>query len=312
MDVSIVIVNYNTHDVLRECLRSIFNYTQNISYEVIVIDNASNDRTVSMLRYELYGQLKLIENSRNVGFTIASNQGIDEAEGRYVCIINPDTLFHDNAVGQLVRFMDSHSEVGVCGPKLLYPDGSLQLSCGKSPSVWTTFCELYSLSRISPYLFGGYRYSWWNHNSIRDVHWVSGACLMIRRETARAVGGFDENMFMYEEDVDLCLRVKKRGQRVVYNPNVRIIHIGARSSRKHRAIAVLAGYNSKLYFFGKHVGKFSQKLVKIFLISSSIAKIIIWYFAIHDMERLTKIRGHLQAIRQILKLGSRSQIKQMS
>jgi len=271
--VSIIIVSFNVKDLLRECLKSLRH--ESIPFEVFVVDNASQDGTLTMLKTEFgdWSALIIIANDENFGFAKANNQAIPRCLGKYILFLNPDTIVKPGAITALANYLDTHPDVGVVGPRVTYEDGSLQLSCGTRPTLLGTIFDSFQLYKLSPRIFGRNRYGEWDHHSQqRDVGWVSGACLMIRKDLAVLLGGFDENFFFTAEDVDLCYRVLQKGYRVVYYPNAEIIHLEAQSSHKVRPMILLKAYQSKLYFYRKHRGKSSAIVLRGIFSLSSLAK----------------------------------------
>jgi len=272
--VSIIIVSFNSKEPLKQCLESLL---RNIDedMEIIVVDNASTDGTREMLQQIQWPNLNVIFNKTNLGFAKACNQGAKVSKGDYLLFLNPDTIIQVEVVRELSELLDRRTDVGIVGPKILYPDGALQLSCGEVPRLHYAIFEAFRLWMVSKRLFGGYRYMTWDHDEERDVGWVSGACLMIRRKLFDEVGGFDENFFIYDEDADLCLRVKSHGYRVIYYPKTSIVHVGGESSRTVRAYALVKGYQSKIYYFKKHHGMLTSELLRASLIISSAIKAIV-------------------------------------
>lgn len=253
-DLAIVIVNWNTRDMLRDCLTSLGG-EQSWSYHVIVVDNASTDGSAEMVTRE-FPQVHLISNKENAGFARANNQGIQAGQGRYVLLLNSDTIVPTGALEQLIRFMDEHSKAGACGPRLLRPDGSPQpYAFGGDPTPG------YLLARgLNQLLFHRYLHDWAT-DKVQEVDWVTGACLLVRREAIDQVGLLDESIFMYFEDNDWCLRIRKAGWKVYYNPQAEIVHIGGQSLAQNPA-AQAAYHQSLIYVYGKHYGLLRRWLLQ--------------------------------------------------
>jgi GT2 family glycosyltransferase len=230
VDVSIIIVNYNTRALLRDCLASVVAETKGVQYEIFVVDNASMDGSREMLERE-FPSVRRIFNEDNRGFAAANNQAIKIAEGRYVLLLNSDTKVLDGAVQKTMAFMENSRDASVVGCKLLNGDGSLQRSCLSFPSEWNLFSESFFLYLVFPrtQLFGDYHMTSFNYDSVRSVDVVAGAFMMIRRVVFETVGSFDEAYFMYTEETDLCFRVKAAGFQVVFYPSASIIHYGGGS-----------------------------------------------------------------------------------
>jgi GT2 family glycosyltransferase len=251
---SIVIVNYNVKNLLQKCLESIFKYQKDIEFEVTVVDNNSKDHSRKMLKRD-FPQVKLIENKRNLGFSRACNQGIKQSQGRYVLLLNPDTELTSGGIKKMMDFMDSKPEAGICGPKMTDRRGNLQFSCRSFPSYLTAISSSQSiLNRIFPENFLSQKYllKEKNHSQIMEVDWVSGSCLLIKREVFEKVGLLDERFYMYVEDVDLCYRAKKTGFSVFYFPPVLVIHHIGKSTQKKKFNMLLEHHRGMYYFYKKH------------------------------------------------------------
>jgi GT2 family glycosyltransferase len=250
-DLSVCIVNWNTRGDLRRALTSV--YSARITLQVVVVDNASRDGSAEMVR-ESFPDVRLVEAGKNLGFARGYNRAAAEAEGRHLLILNPDTVVHAGALERLAGFLDSHREAGAAAPRLLNSDGSLQLSCRRFPTPLAAFFRNTVLGRLVP----GNRYTRaylmadWDHAEVREVDWVSGACVCIRREAWEEVGGFDEGFFMYAEDMDWCLRARGAGWRICYVPDAVITHHIGRSSDQRPLAMVVEFHRSMARFYRKH------------------------------------------------------------
>jgi hypothetical protein len=263
LDLSICIVNWNVKELLKACLQSIFKNTKDISFEVIVVDNNSSDNSVQMIK-ESFPQVKLIESKTNAGFTMANNQAIKIAQGRYIMLLNPDTEVIDNALNKMVRFMESRRDCGALGCKLLNTDGSLQRSCRTFPSLEVMFYSAFFLDSLFPKsrIFGKYFMTWWDFSDIREVDQPMGSALMIKKEALDKVGLFDENIFIWFDEVDLCYRIKKSGWKIYFTPDVQIKHHLSQSFKQWKSLpqiikGAITWRKSRNYFFKKHKGTFS-------------------------------------------------------
>lgn len=251
VDLSILIVSWNVRELLVAALAALPAATAPTTWEAIVIDNASQDGSAEAVA-ERFPGVELIRNDTNAGFGRANNQGIAVARGRYVLFLNSDTVTPPAALARLVEFMDAHPEAGVCGPRLLMPDGRPQAyAFGGDPRPG------YLARRGWQRLIRGRALHDWATGAIQSVDWVSGACLLVRHEALQQVGGFDEAFFMYFEDNDLCLRLRQAGWQVFYYPQVSIIHVGGQSL-KQNATAQRAYQNSLAYFYRKHYSRLAQ------------------------------------------------------
>jgi GT2 family glycosyltransferase len=252
--VSIVIVNYNSGQYLRECLRSLLRENDRVHYELIIIDNASENDRIELLQSELPGA-QILLNSTNLGFAKAANMGLQRGTGRYLWLLNPDTRVGTGALTHLVDFMERHPEVGIVGPKVLNTDGSLQLACHrKAPTPWVAFCRLSGLSKLFPgnKSFSQYNLSHLDPDEIAQVDAVSGSTMLIRDQVVREIGYLDEAFFLYGEDLDFCYRAKKKGWTICYNPWATVIHHKGGSSHQSRLRTRLEFYRAMVLFHRKH------------------------------------------------------------
>jgi GT2 family glycosyltransferase len=253
VDVSIIIVNWNTKELLRNCLSSVYEYAGNVDYEVIVIDNASTDGSAEMVKND-FQQVILIENSDNRGFAAANNQGMAIAKGRYVLLLNSDTVVLDNAIADTVRFADENPQAAVIGCRVLNPDRTLQRTCFMFPSILNMLLSSTYLYKLFPKsrFFGRENMTWWDATDVREVDYVRGCFMLVRREGIEQVGLMDERFFMYSEETDWCYRFKKGGWKVVFMPKADIIHLLGASTKKKRTEMTLQVWGSLLLFFKKH------------------------------------------------------------
>ena len=232
MKASVFIVSYNTVDLLRQCLESLFANTTGIDYEVFVVDNISRDGSADMVRRE-FPTVKLIANSVNVGFAAANNQACKDSTGEYLFLLNPDAETRPNAVNNAVAFMEAHPEAGMCGGRLLNPDGGLEPSARRFPGVISNFFILSGLSDRYPNspVFGRADYKYFDHQSVLAVDWVPGTFTAIRRSMIEQIGFFDERFYLYYEETDLCLRANRAGWKIYFIPDAEIMHVGGACSK---------------------------------------------------------------------------------
>jgi len=252
MDASIIIVSYNSASFLEKCIESIINFQNYLDIEVIVVDNASTDGSVELIKSN-FTIVKLIRNDQNFGFAKGNNIGISAAKGEYVLFLNPDTILCQDTLSKMVNFMKNTPDAGALGPKLIYPNGSLQLSCRHFYNLRTIFLRRTILGKIFPNsrLLRYHLMSDWDHNTTQEVDWVLGACLMVPRKVFEKVGYFDERYKMYFEDVDLCYRIKKAGYKVYYYPEATVIHNHQRESTKKFSMKTIWHIQSAIRFFNK-------------------------------------------------------------
>jgi GT2 family glycosyltransferase len=257
MDLSIIILNYNTKDLTIACINSIVaQYKQeldNNKFEIILVDNLSSDGSLAAFKKIKLVGLRLIESKENLGFSKGCNLGAKNATGNFLLFLNSDTEIKDQGFIKMLQFFDDKKEIGILGGKLKNEDGTNQLSCGKFYNLFNLFLMLYGFNktlRESP-------------NAIKKVDWVSGASLMIRRNIFAKLGGFDKDIFMYLEDMELCFKAKKKGFSTYFFPEIMLFHKEGRSSG--RSFAVLNIYKSTLIFYKKNKNTFEYILAKCML-----------------------------------------------
>lgn len=266
-DLSVVIVNYNVKAFLEQCLIAIERARGGLDIEVFVVDNASVDGSQSMVR-KRFPQVRLIENTANVGFSRANNQALKLAQGKYVLLLNPDTLIQEDTLTVLKKFLDERPDVGGVGCKLLNPDGSFQIASRRSfPTPWVAFCRIVWLSRIFPgsRLFGQYNVTYLDPDREAEVDVLSGSLMMLRKSALDQIGYFDEDYFMYGEDIDLCYRIKKAGWKIFYTPATKAIHYKGESTKKGEFTVISTFYSTMLVFIGKHFGGRYSFLLRVLL-----------------------------------------------
>jgi len=288
MDVSIIIVNWNTRDILRGCLSSIFQRTQGIEFEVIVIDNGSSDRSVEMVEAE-FPQVVVIANAENRGFAAANNQGIAIAKGRYVLLLNSDTIILDDVIKKTVLFADAHREAAVVGCRVLNADRTLQQTCFMFPSVLNMLLAATYLYKLFPRnrFFGRERMTRWNRNSVSEVDVVTGCFMLVRREAIEQIGLMDERFFVYGEETDWCYRFKKNGWKIMFTPDGQIIHYGGQTTRQMARKFRLQVLGSQLIFMKLHRGKLSFLLARLLTALSLFIRVPYWLVTavLHKSER---------------------------
>lgn len=263
MDLSIIIVNYNTAQLIDNAIQSVKENVRGLDYEIIVVDNNSSDNSVELIARK-YPEITLIPNNFNAGFTKANNQGYEVSKGKAILLLNPDTKVIGEAINLMYTRLSAEDNIGIVGPKLFYPSGNLQYSCRPFPDLGIQLLQSLFLPNILPKspVFGRYKMSWWDHNADRDVDWVSGACLMIKRELVENYGLLDEGFFMYCEEVDLCYRVKEHGFRVVYIHGAEVIHYEGESSKQFKKNSLIQSKKSMALFYNKH---YSRSQLRIFV-----------------------------------------------
>jgi len=248
IDLSVVIVNWNTCDLLRDCLHSLFQQVEGLSLEIFVVDNGSSDGSVAMVRDE-FPSATVIENGRNLGFARANNVALRQASGRFWLLLNSDTVVKKGALEGLLRTMEQDSDIGVAGLQLLNEDGSLQNSVSNAPTLLTELGNKRLLRLLWPSRYPGKEQ---HYRKPLQVESVIGACLMVRREAAEEVGLLDEDYFFFLEETDWCVRMRKAGWKVVHDPRFTIYHLQGKSAGRVNVRARIEYWRSRYTFFRKH------------------------------------------------------------
>jgi GT2 family glycosyltransferase len=251
IDLSIVIVTYNSERVISSCLSSIMNHKTDLTYEVIVVDNSSTDKTKQIVSQ--YTSVQLINSSKNVGFSKANNIGIREANGKYIMILNPDVLLTDYCLDSLVVSLEECTSRSMVAPKLIYPSGEVQESVRRFPNLVVQLLGRIPLLRyIVKKEHKKYLMSNWDHNQSTNVDWVIGAAMLSTSSYLKEIGMFDEDFFLYFEDLDLCYRFYKKGYKVFYNSEVSVYHEYQRSSTRKVNKLTFIHVSSLIKFYRKH------------------------------------------------------------
>ncbi len=263
MMLSIIIVNYNTGNLLHGCLESIYAGANGMPFDVWVVDNSSVDNSPAMVK-STFPKVRLIQNASNVGFSKANNLAMSQCDSKYILLLNPDTLVVGDAIDRMVEFMEEHPTVGIGGCKVLNRDHTLQLACRRSiPTPKVAFYRMTGLSRLFPNskAMARYNLTFRDANEKQEVDAVSGAFLMVRRKTIEDIGLLDERFFMYGEELDWCLRAKRAGWGVMYYPGAEIIHYKGESTKYNSRKAAFEFYRAMYLFHKKH---FAQDYSKFF------------------------------------------------
>jgi len=253
-ELSIIIVNYNVKAFLQNCLLSIKKATEKIDSEIIVVDNASDDGSIELIKKN-FEDVILVESPVNLGFSKANNLGLKISQGKYICLINPDTIVEENTFEVMINFMENHPDVGLAGCKILNPDGTFQLACRRSfPTPWVAFTKIIGLSKLFPKskLFAKYNLTYLDENQSYEVDAVSGSFMFLRRDVYEKIGGLDETFFMYGEDLDYCYRVKQAGYKVYYVHSTQIIHFKGESTKRSNIDELKHFYDAMRLFVRKH------------------------------------------------------------
>ena len=256
MDISIIIVNWNTKDLLAACLRTIQNQTLGYTYEIIVVDNGSEDGSQLIVRQE-FPSVTLIENKLNLGFGKANNIGLQSAKGRYICFVNSDIEMVDGCLQILTQYMDDNLSVGISGPQILNTDLSIQDSCRKFPSLWRSFCTAFKLDTTFPAsaLLSGEHMMYFSHAEEIKPDYLVGCLLMARKTALDEVGSFDERFFIYAEEVDLAKRFWDSGWELAFVPQAKAVHHNAGSSSRDPLRFLLALQKSVFQYWTMPVSR---------------------------------------------------------
>ena len=266
IDLTVIIVSWNVADLLAACLNSITDRKQALELEIIVVDSASNDGTVTMLQ-ERYPQVNVIAQVENLGFVRCNNIGLQQARGRHIILLNPDTEVIGDALAQMVTYLDQNPSVGIVGPHTLNTDGSTQSSRRRFPTLATAFVESTWLQPYAPKaILDHYYVNDQPDTATIDVDWVQGSALMARREVYEKIGGLDEGYEMYSEELDWCHRAKEAGWRVVYLGHAQVTHHGGKSSEQVIARRHILFQQSKLRYFYKYHGWLAASTLRVFLL----------------------------------------------
>jgi N-acetylglucosaminyl-diphospho-decaprenol L-rhamnosyltransferase len=315
VDISIIIVSWNVHELLRRCLQSIASQQSSLATgdwrlatETIVVDNASHDGTVEMLRAEFpASRVRVIANSENLGFTRANNQALAIAQGHYLFLLNPDTELRPGALQNMFEYAEQHSRVGMIGPQLFYGDGSLQSSRRRFPTRTTAFLESTILQQWFPQnrvLTQFYMRDTRDDETIQ-VDWINGSAMFVRREVYDQIGGFDEAFFMYSEELDWCRRAKEADWQIIYLPSAQITHYEGKSSEQVVARRDIYFHSSKVRYYRKYFGAFFAEILRVFLLATFVFQIaresVKWLLGHKREMRAQRIKAYWQVVRSGLK-----------
>lgn len=298
---SIILLSWNVRDLLRACLKSL--PLAEAQTEIIVVEAASADGSADMVRGE-FPSVKLITSDENLGYTRGNNLGLRAATGRYLLILNPDTEVLAETLGRMLAYMDAHPRVGVLGPQLIFPDGSLQSTRRRFPSLLTGFLESTWAQPLAPRALLDHYYARdLADNAIAEVDWVVGAALLVRREAYAQVGRLDEEFFMYSEELDWCKRIKAAGWQVVYFPEARIIHHEARSSAQVPAATHIRFNTSKVHYFRKYHGALAAELLRGWLLAGFTVQLLLEWSKGVVRHKRTMRAERVKIYWQVLKSG---------
>lgn len=297
---SVIIVSWNVAGLLRDCLQSLTETRADLSLEIIVVDSASSDDTVEMVRRD-FPHVQLLAQTENVGFARGNNLGMAVARGAFLFLLNPDTVVHEGALVQLVTYLQTHPQVGLVGPQLFNTDGSHQSSRRRLPTVWTAFWESMWWQRYAPP--GVLRRYYMEDRPISvecSVDWLSGAALCVRKSIVQQVGGFDPAYFMYSEELDWCRRIGSVGWQIVYLPTAHVTHHIGRSSQQAVTSRHINFNRAKLRYIRKYHGNFPYQLIRLAILLGFCQQLLIegakWLVGHQRPLRRQRIASYLRVI----------------
>jgi GT2 family glycosyltransferase len=300
IDLSIAIVSYNTRTLTLDCLKSVFESTQVIRFEVIVVDNHSTDATVEAVRTS-YPMVQIIANPQNRGFSKAVNQALETSSGRYLLMLNSDTRLQPHALDHMVTCLDREPDIGAVGCKQWTEDGRMYQSCFPFPSVRDHLTYAALFRTCAPRLQGCLA----SKRAIdcsqsQDVDWINGACLMVRRDLMNACGGLDEGYFMYFEDIDLCRAIRQKGYRIRHLADADVTHLIGRSGERHREQLNLVWEFSRIRYVEKHFSLFTRWIMKAWIATGAITRLISTLVGSESIAHSTSFGTSLSIISRIV------------
>ena len=298
LDLSIIIISFNTREILTDCIKSIIKYTKDVDYEIIVVENDSKDGSLERIKEltQKYPQVKLVDAKANIGFGRANNLGAKSAKGEYLLLLNSDTLVFDNAIKESLDSFKKYPRAGVFSCRLLNADKSIQASGGHFPTLGNVFAwqffidDLPIVGRLIP----SFHPQLASYNRNRQMDWITGAFMVIPKKVFDKVHGFDENIFMYTEEMELCYRLRQLGYETIFQISPSIIHLGGASGGS--VFALTSEVKNMLYFWKKHMPSWQFPLIKAFFYIGSLLRLLI--FGIIKGDEKAR-RAYTQALRLI-------------
>ena len=294
-DISIIIVNYKVKEYIIPCIESIYKYTsKSLRYEILVIDNNSNDGSIDAIKSQ-FSEVKVYENTENIGFSKAVNQGVKTAIGKYIFILNPDTKLIEDSISILFAFIEKHENVAVVGPALVTKSGIKQQSYWKNPTFINTILSLYRLDFFN--WVKNYRHK--SHNDLLTVDAVSGGAFFVQKKFFHSLNGFNTNLF-WMEDIDFCQRTNHAGFKIMYYPKTKIIHYRGKSAEKNWSVAISNQLLSKIKYFKIHHSVIKTYLLKVTILIIAFIKII-FFLILSPLDKVykEKKRGYLVLVKTI-------------
>ena len=294
-DLSIVLVCWNNSDYLEPCLTSLYGGSLKSCFDIVVVDNGSTDGSQEMLR-EKFPEVKIIQNDHNVGLSKASNQGIIATQGRYVLLLNNDTLVNTPSLDALVQFMNETTDAGAVGGVLLNPDGSFQSAGIEFSSLHEEFLIATRLGMLLSPTYPSFP----PDGKVKTVGWLSSACLLLRREALKQVGLLDEDYFIYGDEADLQYRLHKKGWKVYFLPSATTVHFGGRSMDRWRRRKMV--YRGKMLFYKKNYGPWRSGILRAILFMISLAKMLVWGAAFGFPRWRERVQREMDSNLDVIKL----------
>jgi len=281
VNISIVILSFNTKELLKNCLESL----KDLKVEIIVVDNGSTDGSLQLINSLKWPNLKIIANKKNLGYGAGNNQGIKIAQGDYILLLNSDTVVKDEAPLKMANFLKKHPQVGAVGCKLLNPNNSIQPSAGPFPNLMISAVMLFAEHWLGDLVRASF-------NKTKEVDWVMGAALMVRHDVFQKADPMDEGIFMYMDEVEWCFRIKKAGYKVFFYPGAEVIHFFGGSSKTGRRDPVLNIYRGLLYFYKKHYPSWQLPLLKTMLKLKATGALLFGYLTNNDYLKKTYVEAY--------------------
>ncbi len=271
---SICILSWNTRQLLSDCLQSIYADADSAIWQVIVVDNDSQDDSADMVERD-FPQVELIRSEQNLGFAGGNNLAMTRAVAPALLLLNSDTRVHAGALSRMLETLDADERIGAVGPRLEKGDGTLELSCGRAPGLGAEIVHKLLLHRVFPY----FRFGRWHHWEQRNVGWVTGACLMVRRKVFEQVGGLDDRIFMCFEDLEWCMRLRSAGWQILYEPASTVIHLEGRSISQRFGEMLVISQQSLYYLFDKHFGPLRLHTLRLLTLIEMVLRGGLWSLA---------------------------------
>jgi GT2 family glycosyltransferase len=256
---SIIMVTFNHEEDIPLCLQSLLDNLFIQAFEIVVVDNHSQDQTIRQVEKfqrkfsSETSNLKLVRNSLNLGFTKAVNQGLNYATGRFVLLLNPDTQITNRSIDELIQFLSNHPSAGAVAPQLVFPDDSIQPSCRRFPRYWYIFMDVFGLSKLfsKTAIFNGWKMGDFDHQSIREVKQPQGSCLLVRKSSLEHIGNLDDRFFMFFSDVDLCKQIYQQNETIFFYPKVKVYHKKGSSVYSNRSKMIWQSHKDFILYFLK-------------------------------------------------------------